>query len=85
MPIYRVDWSGRCYVLADTPEEAHSIATSAAGSYSNGPEEIGLEAKSGVAIKSVLEVHPDWHNSIPFGDGDGSSTVADIFGADGDH
>lgn len=85
MPIFRVDWSGRCYVLADTPEEARGIAVNEAESCSNGPEELGLEAKSGVQIKSVLEVHPDWHYSIPFGDGDGSSTVADIFGADGDH
>lgn len=69
--LYEVTWSGRCFVLAGSGNEAAKEAMRALVA----PTDAGLEAQAQPAV----EVPPEWAVAIPFGDdGKGDRTCAAI-------
>ena len=66
MKLYKVRWSGACYVNAENPEEALKISLKAA----NHDDAISIGLKATVdkePIKKIKEVDKEWQDSYPYG------------------
>jgi hypothetical protein len=75
--LYRVDWHGECFVMAESSVEAVSLALDEI----MGAEDVGLDGSAVVHTGGAGRVPSDWAESIPFG-GDDDRTVAEILKAE---
>lgn len=71
MKLYQVNWTGCCFVLADSSAEAERIAT---GEVTD-PQMIGLDS---FAFEAKGKPPHDWADAIPIGEQTDERTVAEI-------
>jgi hypothetical protein len=65
--LYRVDWSGECYVMARSEREAEQIACDELGWAG---EDLGICLDASEEDMKTCTPSPEWMDSIPYGNAD---------------